>query len=219
MAHGAVTMDRISKGRLDLGFGGGIPRLLESMGIKKEEGALQECVGVVRSLLGGGKTTFSGNTFKINEVELPRLPYDKDIPIYVAAMDEKGFRVAREVSDGVLTISANAKFLRRALEWISGGSDAIPLGTWLPFSLSKEKLFTYLQRLVSNLPQGFWALTEMDKDRLSREELVDTFAVCGEGDLREKIERLENLGIAEIIFEYMNLTELEALEFFLRGYQ
>ncbi len=216
MAHAAVTMDRISKGRLDLGFGGGIPRLLKGMGIEKEEGALKECVQIVRSLLRGNMTTFAGRTFKINEMKLPIRPHTKNMPIFIAAMDEKGFRIAGEISDGVLTVSANAKFLKKALKWTRRGDDVIPLATWLPFSLSKEKLSTYLQMLVSNFPMEFWELVEADKDGLSTEELIDILAICGEEDLRNKVKRLKDLGVAEIIFEYFELDELEALKSFLK---
>jgi hypothetical protein len=218
MAHAAVTMDRISKGRLDLGFGGGIARLLKGMGIEKEEGALKECVQIVRSLLGGNSTTFTGKTFKINEMKLPVLPLSKNIPIFIAAMDEKGFRIGGEISDGVLTVSANARFLEKAFQWTKRGDDVIPLSTWLPFSLSKENLSTYLQMLASNFPMEFWALVEADKDGLSSDELIDILAICGEEDLGNKIERLENLGVAEIIFEYFNLDELEALKSLLKNH-
>jgi len=216
MAHAAATMDKISKGRLDLGFGGGISSLLKGMGIEKEEGALKECVHVVRSLLSGKKTTFTGKTFKINEIKLPIEPYTRNLPIFVAAMDEKGFRIARDVSDGVLTVSANGQFLKKALEWSRRGDDLIPLATWLPFSLSRETLSAYLQMLASNVPDEFWNMMEMDRHTLTVDNLVDNLAICGEEDLKDKVERLEALGVAEIIFEYFNLKELEVLKSYLK---
>ena len=196
---------------MDLGFGGGISSLLEGMGIKKEEGALEECVHVVRSLLSGKKTTFAGKTFKINEIKLPIGLYAENLPIFVAAMDEKGFRIASDVSDGVLTVSANGKFLKKALEWTRREDTLIPLATWLPFSPSRETLSAYLQMLASNVPVEFWDMMEMDRHTLTTDKLIDNLAICGEEDLRDKVEKLDALGVAEIIFEYFNLNELEVL--------
>ncbi len=73
MAHAAVTIDRISQGRLDLGFGGGIAEFLSAIGIHKEEEALQECVQIVRSLLNGNRTSFRGDIFQMQRLSYGRL--------------------------------------------------------------------------------------------------------------------------------------------------
>lgn len=211
MAHAAVTLDRISKGRLGLGFGGGIPGLLKRMGIEKKEDALRECVHIVRSLLNGSSVSFQGKTFQVNNIQLPAPPYSKNVPIFIAAMDEKNFRLAQELSDGVLTISAHEKYLEKALGMLKNDEKAIPLATWLPFSLAEEKLSSHLKMIISQLPHGFWEMAETHWEGLEIDGIVDLFAICGEENLKQKVERLKELGVSEIVFEYFDLDELGSL--------
>lgn len=211
MAHAAVTLDRISKGRLDLGFGGGIPGLLKKMGIEKKEEALGECLYLVQELLSGDSVSFQGNVFHVNDVQLPAQPYRKNVPIFIAAMDEKNFRLAQSLADGVLTISANEKYLENALGMLKNESKTIPLATWLPFSLSKEKLSSYVQMMSPQLPESFWKMAEMEPEGLGTDETINIFTISGEDDLEQKVERLDGLGISEVIFEYFDLDELGTL--------
>ena len=211
MAHAAVTLDRISKGRLDLGFGGGIPGLLKKMGIEKKEEALGECVHIVRALLSGNTVSFQGKTFQINDIQLPALPYSKNVPIFIAAMDEKNFHLAQRLSDGVLSISANEKYLEKALDMVKNEAKAIPLATWLPFSRSEEKLTSYVRMISPQLPDGFWEMAETHREGLGNDELIDIFGICGEEDLEQKVEKLAGLGVSEMIFECSALDELAIL--------
>lgn len=217
VAHAAVTMDRISKGRLDLGFGGGMSSLLKGVGIEKRDNGLQECVHIVKSLLEGKRTYFAGDVFQMDGIILPTVPHGKKIPLLLAAMDEITFRLAGELADGVITVSSNEKLLRKAMEWAKRDEESIPLSTWLPFSLSRDKLAPYLEMMRSQLPDDFWGLMDIDKDGLGSNKLIDIFAVSGEKDLSRKVETLSNIGVSEIIFEYFNLSELKELHLLLKG--
>jgi hypothetical protein len=46
---------------------------------------------------------------------------------------------------------------------------------------------------------------------LGADELTDTFTICGEEDLEQKVERLKKIGVSEMIFEYFTLDELGTL--------
>jgi len=211
MAHAAATLDRISKGRLDLGFGGGIPGLLRKVGIEKKQEALKECVHIVRALLSGSTVSFHGKVFRINDLRLPARPYSEKIPLFIAAIDEKNFRLAQSLSDGVLTISAHEKYLEKALNTLKDEEKSIPLATWLPFSSSKEKLTSYVHMISPQLPDGFWKMAGKHREELEADELMDIFAICGEEDLEQKVERMEKAGVSEMIFEYFTLDELATL--------
>lgn len=207
-AHAAATVDNISGGRLDLGVGRGISEFLKKLGLKPEDSALEEAVSLIRKLVSGEKVDYHGASFTVHEVQLTVKTVQEKLPIWVAAMDEDEFRTAGRLADGVLTISARRPFLQRAKGWLG---KPVPVATWLPYSPSREYLASYLDDMLPRLPSQVLEDIGMEKEWVSREELLDSFAVCGPRGLIEKAKRLEGLGVSEIILEYFALEDLQDL--------
>lgn len=207
-AHAAATLDNLSGGRLDLGMGKGIPDFLKQMGLKTRESALEEALEVIGALLAGKKVCHRGASYSIRDVALAAETKQERLPVWVAAMDEEGFRLGGRLSDGVLTISARKPFLEKARGWIG---KPLPLATWLPYSPSREKLAAYLDDLLPRFPAEVLEVMGLDQELVSRDELLDNFAVCGPRDLAEKKRELEGLGVSEIILEYFALEDLREL--------
>lgn len=207
-AQAAATVDNLSGGRLDLGLGKGMADFLKMMGLETQDSALEEAVPLIRDLVSGKRIHHQGPCFSIHDVRLSQGAAQANLPIWIAAMEEASFRLAGRLADGLLTISARRTFLEKALGWLG---KPMPVATWLPYSPSREKLASYLDDLLPRFPGEVLEAMGLDKEWVSREELLDSFAICGPRDLREKGKRLERLGISEIILEYFALEDLREL--------
>jgi probable F420-dependent oxidoreductase len=86
LAKEAATLDLLSDGRLDLGLGAGWMRsdydrsgiAYDSAGTRIEK--MEEGLHVIKGLLAGGKFSFSGKHYQINEMEGTPLPVQKPHP-------------------------------------------------------------------------------------------------------------------------------------------
>lgn len=215
-AHAAATLHDLSNGRLDLGFGRGIAGLLERMGLRMHDAALEECLSAVRALLQGETVTMKGGAFQLDKAKIPVSPGAAGVPIYVAAMEEDVFRLAGRLADGALTISSNPALLSKALGWLRHDGRPRQLCTWLPYSLSRSALDEKMGNLLGRLPRQLMELMEIDAQKGSNEEIISQCTICGLDELAKRSELLEELGVNEIILEYGNLDDLKGMREFLR---
>ena len=211
-AHAAASLDNLSRGRLDLGFGRGIPHQLGLMGIKTVEGSLERGIRLVRQLLGGKSVKLTAHQGK-GGLRLAVRPSQKQMAIYLAATEEKDFKLAGRVADGALTISASRHFLAQALAWLKESGKrrkaTIPLATWCPFSQSETALDEYLERMVKFLPQRFFHRLGLAPGRTNSAELKEVLVVNGLADLAKKVKELSRWGISEMILEYLTIKDLQ----------
>jgi alkanesulfonate monooxygenase SsuD/methylene tetrahydromethanopterin reductase-like flavin-dependent oxidoreductase (luciferase family) len=63
---------------------------------------MRETVAIVRDLIRNGQVRYEGETVRIENFDLWYAPRQRDVPIYLAAVFEKGIDLAGELGDGVI---------------------------------------------------------------------------------------------------------------------
>jgi 5,10-methylenetetrahydromethanopterin reductase len=118
----AAALDEWFPGRVQLCFGSGAPRDLESVGLIAERPLerLSESIAIARDLLGGEAVVFEGQHFQIKGRRLAS--GRRDIPLILAASRPKMLELAGAIADGVL-ISAGTSpaFVSWALDHVRAG--------------------------------------------------------------------------------------------------
>lgn len=102
---GAATIDTISRGRLLLGLGtSSVPIVEEFHGYKFDDPVrrMKEYVEIIRTMMSGGPVEYSGRIFKLKNFSLLIRPFRTDIPIYLAAVNQRMLELAWDVADGVI---------------------------------------------------------------------------------------------------------------------
>jgi len=105
IAMGASTIDIISNGRLILGLGTSSVPIVEDFHGTSFESPLQrmkEYVEIIRMALRGEKINYSGKIFSLRDFSLLTKPIRTEIPIYLAAINQKMVEMTWDIADGVI---------------------------------------------------------------------------------------------------------------------
>ncbi|MDH3696139.1 MAG: LLM class flavin-dependent oxidoreductase [Nitrosopumilus sp.] len=105
IAMGATTVDSLSNGRLVLGLGTSSLPIVESFHGSSFEKPLQrmkEYVEIIRLATSGKKVNYDGDIFKLSNFTLLIKPLRNEIPIYLAAINQKMVDLAWNIGDGVI---------------------------------------------------------------------------------------------------------------------
>ena len=105
IAMGASTIDIISNGRLILGLGTSSMPIVEDFHGNSFESPVQrmkEYVEIIRMALSGEKINYSGKIFSLKDFSLLTKPIRKEIPIYLAAINQKMVEMTWDIADGVI---------------------------------------------------------------------------------------------------------------------
>ncbi|MDA0756334.1 MAG: LLM class flavin-dependent oxidoreductase [Crenarchaeota archaeon] len=105
IAMGASTVDTISNGRLILGLGTSSIPIVEDFHGTSFESPMQrmkEYVDIIRMALSGEKINYSGKIFSLKDFSLLTKPIRKEIPIYLAAVNQKMVQMTWDIADGVI---------------------------------------------------------------------------------------------------------------------
>ena len=105
IAMGASTVDIISNGRLILGLGTSSVPIVENFHGNSFESPVQrmkEYVEIIRMAMRGEKINYSGKIFSLRDFSLLTKPIRKEIPIYLAAVNQKMVEMAWDIADGVI---------------------------------------------------------------------------------------------------------------------
>ena len=94
IAMGASTVDTLSNGRLILGLGTSSIPIVENFHGNSFE--------IIRLALQGKKINYSGKIFSLKDFSLLTKPIRKEIPIYLAAINQKMVELTWELADGVI---------------------------------------------------------------------------------------------------------------------
>ena len=105
IAMGAATVDTISNGRLILGLGTSSKPIIEKFhGAKfvKPLQRMREYVEIIRLCMSGEKINYTGQLFSLENFSLLIKPSRRNIPIYLAAVNQKMIELTWEIGDGVI---------------------------------------------------------------------------------------------------------------------
>ena len=105
IAMGASTIDNISNGRLILGLGTSSVPIVENFHGNSFESPVQrmkEYVEIIRMAMRGEKINYSGEIFSLKDFSLLTKPIRKEIPIYLAAINQKMVEMTWDIADGVI---------------------------------------------------------------------------------------------------------------------
>ena len=105
IAMGAATIDTLSKGRLVLGLGTSSLPIVETFHGYKFEKPLQrmkEYVEIIRLVLSGKQVNYNGEIFNLKNFSLLIKPYRNNIPVYLAAINQKMVDLTWNIADGVI---------------------------------------------------------------------------------------------------------------------
>ncbi len=126
IAMGAATIDTISGGRLILGLGTSSMPIVENFhGYQFETPAsrMKEYVEIIRLILSNKPVNYNGNFFKLKDFSLLIKPPRKDIPIYLAAVNEKMVQLSLEIANGVIFFLRPISVLRNTIQKIKNKID------------------------------------------------------------------------------------------------
>ena len=105
IAMGASTVDTLSNGRLVLGLGTSSIPIVENFHGNSFDSPVQrmrEYVEIIRLALLGKKINYSGKIFSLKDFSLLTKPIRKEIPIYLAAINQKMVELTWELANGVI---------------------------------------------------------------------------------------------------------------------
>ncbi len=105
IAMGASTVDTISNGRLILGLGTSSVPIVENFHGNSFDMPVQrmkEYVEIIRLALQGEKINYSGKIFTLKDFSLLTKPIRKEIPIYLAAINQKMVEMTWDIAEGVI---------------------------------------------------------------------------------------------------------------------
>ena len=105
IAMGASTVDTVSNGRLILGLGTSSVPIVENFHGNSFDSPVQrmkEYVEIIRLALQGEKINYSGKIFTLKDFSLLTKPFRKEIPIYLAAINQKMVEMTWDIADGVI---------------------------------------------------------------------------------------------------------------------
>ena len=102
-AKTAAQLDHAAEGRFILGLGVGNAVMNARFGLSPVEPLrmVEEYVGVVRSVLGGG-TGYDGQLFRTGTIPLDSRPARADLPIWLGALGPRMLALAGRIADGVI---------------------------------------------------------------------------------------------------------------------
>ena len=119
IAMGAATLDTISNKRLILGLGTSSIPIVEDFHGQKFASPVQrmkEYVEIVRLAITSEKINYNGEIFSLKDFSLLIKPPRKEIPIYLAAINQKMLELTWNIADGVIFYLRPKAELKQTIE-------------------------------------------------------------------------------------------------------
>jgi 5,10-methylenetetrahydromethanopterin reductase len=230
IAMSAASLDTISNGRFILGLGTSSKPIVEDwhgLEFKSPLQRMREYVDIIRLIISGKKVSYEGKFFHLKNFSLLIEPTRKEIPIYLAAINQKMVELTWEIADGVIFYLRPLHELKKTIEkmqsrkkidvtcqlitCISNDSEKAITRAKQTIAFYVSVGTTYREFLASN---GFQKETMAifdeykknglrDNHVLVTDEMVNSLSVCGSPeDVRKKIMEFIGTGINLPILQF-----------------
>ena len=214
LAQQAATAAGLGPGRLRLGIGTSHRPSIEGVyGMKMEEPLeyLKEYVEVVHAALWDGSVNHQGRFFTAKV----KMNHPQPVPVLIAALGEKAFRLAGQISDGAISWNVPARHLldvampalREGAK--SAGRETPPLVAHIPVVLSEDaavaraaakKALSVYARLPFYYNMWSAAGYPLEADGSVSDDLVDNLVVMGdEAVVAARLNELLDSGLDELL--------------------
>ena len=191
IAMGASTLDTISNERLILGLGTSSVPIVEDFHGQKFDSPVQrmkEYVEIIRLALTGEKINYHGEIYSLKDFSLLVKAPRKEIPIYLAAINQKMLNLTWEIADGVIFYLRPKAEMKQTIEKMQ----------------SKRKIDTSLQ-IITCIDNDF------EKARNRAKKTLSFYIAVGK-IYREFLATHGYSDIVKEIFDEYNKTGLKKLE-------
>ena len=213
IAHAAATLDHLSGGRIGLSLGRGIRPFLKNIGVEGTDAGVEEGAEIVKRLLRGETVTCDGEVFHFDAVQLPLRSLQERVPILIAAMSERWMKVASAIADGIHTYSVSEGLLQTVRGWAGRSEEAgFTIVTTVAYIRPDDARDRWLDGMTYS--QGLLSLMGMEPGKDNRDELLESLTLVDKGDLGRKAERLESLGVSELMISCRRLEDISVLRDF-----
>jgi len=230
IAMAAATIDTLSNGRFILGLGTSSESIIQEWhGLKLEKPLqrMREYVEIIRLAVSGKKVDYNGKLFQLKNFTLLIKPPRSEIPIYLAAVNQKMVDLTWEIADGVIfylhpiselqnTIQKmqSRKKIDVASQLITCVSDdeekAVERAKkTLAFYISVGKIYREFlakngfKNETENIYEEFKKSGLISNYKMVSDSMLDALVICGTPeDCRKKLERFVKAGVALPIIQF-----------------
>ncbi|MBI4339822.1 MAG: LLM class flavin-dependent oxidoreductase [Chloroflexi bacterium] len=210
MAHAAATLDQLSGGRIDITLGRGSRDYLKSIGEDGDDAGVQEALSILRGLLAGETVSRKGTVFNFEGVSLRTKSTQEVVPIFIAAMSDRWLEVASKCADGVHVYTSNPTLLSRVKKWAaSSGKGNFTIVTTLGYVEPMEVRRWWVTNFGRNY--NLQQLCGRQVGAASYEELADELVFTDRFSLLNQVDRLEHLGVDELMIAYRRPEDLPVI--------
>ncbi|PZC47573.1 MAG: Flavin-dependent oxidoreductase, luciferase family [Chloroflexi bacterium] len=222
MASQALALEQLAPGRLRLGIGPSHKAVIEGMfglGFERPLAHLREYVGILRALLHEGSVKVQGEQLSAQA----RIDAPAPVPILVAALRPRAYRLAGELSDGAISWMSPLPYLRDqagpaiAAGARTGGRAAPPLIAHVPVVVSEDResvraafasAFGNYQRMPFYEQMMLEAGLEDARGDVLTETMADALVISGdENAVAERVQGLPSFGVGELLADIVDTGE------------
>jgi F420-dependent oxidoreductase-like protein len=222
MAASALALEQLAPGRLRLGIGPSHEPIMAGMfalDFKRPLAHLREYVGILRALLHEGAVDVQGEMLGAHA----RLAEPAPVPILVAALRPRAFRLAGELTDGAISWMAPLPYLRDtaaptlAEGAATAGRGRPPLVAHVPIVVSEDrdavriaaaKGFGNYQKMSFYQQMMLDAGLEDARGDVFTDAMADAIVISGdENTVAERVRGLPSFGVDELLADVVQTGE------------
>ncbi len=126
VAMAATTLDFLSKNRSIIGLGVSTPTIVENWhGLKFQQplARMREYLECLKLMMKAEEVNYNGKFFRVKNFKLLYKPQRQNIPIFIAAVNNKMISLASELADGILLYLRPIDELRETVSLIKSTTD------------------------------------------------------------------------------------------------